>query len=89
MSKMDTPIKKAMLEELSTYLSQLRSDSTASFIGQFAYRARQLGVSQAATTGLIKDYFTNLGYDDLRPLRIAHYVKGCYRWAKDHEEAPI
>jgi hypothetical protein len=78
--------KGARLAELRTCLTQIKADSTASFIGKVAYRARQLGVSQVATMLLLKDYFTGLGCDDLRPLRIARFVKGCYRWSRDHEE---
>jgi hypothetical protein len=79
--------KDPKLGELKTHLSQVTANSTASYIGKIAFRGHELGVSQTVTMGLLKDYFTNLGYDDLRPLRIAHFVKGCYRWAKDHEEA--
>ena len=77
--------KAARLTELRTHLSQVTANSTASYIGKIAFRGHELGVSQAVTMGLLKDYFTNLGYDDLRPLRIAHFVKGCYRWGKDRE----
>lgn len=87
-----TPVqsaKEAGPAELSVYLSQITAASTSSFIGKVAYRAYELGVSQAVITDLLKDHFSQLGYDNLRPLRITHYVKGCYRWAKDREEAPI
>jgi len=79
--------KETRLAELSACLNQVTANSTASFIGKVAFRARALGLGQAATTQLLKNYFTALGHEDLRPLHIAHYVKGSYRWAKDQEEA--
>jgi len=77
--------KESKLTELRVYLSQITANSTSSFIGKIAYRAYQLGVSETATVRLLKDHFTRLGYE-LRPLRIARFVKGSRRFAKDHEE---
>jgi hypothetical protein len=77
--------RETRLIELRTCLSHISTTSTSSFIGKVAYLARDLGVSQEATKSLLKDYFTELGYEDLRPLRISYFVKGCYRWSKDRE----
>jgi hypothetical protein len=78
--------KEARLAELSVYLSQVMANSTDSLIGKVAYRGYQLGISEVATVRLLKDHFSQLGYE-LRPLRIARFVKGSRRWAKDQEEA--
>lgn len=77
--------KEAKRTELRVYLSQVTANSTASFIGKIAFRGNELGLGQAATISLLKEYFSDLGHDNLRPLRIAHQVKGCYGWSKDRE----
>jgi hypothetical protein len=79
--------KETKVSKLRSYFSEVTATTTDSFIGKIAFQGRELGVSQEATSRLLKDYFSRLGYDDLRPLRIARFVKGCYRWAKEHEEA--